>query len=323
MDTFIEKEITIQGKFNLSGTLSVPAGLKGKAPAVLFIHGSGNVDRDENVKNLPINAFKHLSDDLVSQGFVTLRYDKRGVGKSEGDFWEMGFWDLVDDAESAVKFLKEQSEVDADTIILIGHSEGCVIAPTLYDRLPVQGIVLLAGIVGGVFDASAFQVQEVMDEIKTMKGPKGFFMRLLVQEKKAKAQNKKFYGRIMASDKAVMRYMGHKVNAKWIREHRQYIVDDVLKKIGCPVLAITGSKDVQVHPDDARRMGDIVKSSFEYHIIPDMNHLLRKQEEPLSILKLIKIYKKLIKNPLEPRLIELLNDWMKQFLEKEGQKQAV
>lgn len=295
--------------------MCVPAGLKGKAPGVLFLHGSGNVDRNENVKNLPINAFQLLSDDLVSMGFVALRYDKRGVGQSEGNFWDAGFWDLVDDAESAVQFLKQQDEVDPDNIILVGHSEGCVIAPALNQRLPVQGIVLLAGIVGGVFDASAHQVQQVLSEVKTLKGPKGFFMRLLVREKNVRKQNEKFYGRIMASGEAVMRFQGHKVNAKWIREHRQYIVDDALKQISCPVLAIRGSKDVQVHPDDARRMGELIHAPFEYHIIPDMNHLLRNQEEPVSILSLIKIYKKSsVKKMLDPELTRYLNAWVEKFL---------
>ena len=141
-------------------------------------------------------------------------------------------------------------------------------------------------------------------------------MRLLVREKKVRAQNEKFYSKIMDSKESVMRFKGSKINAKWIREHKKFTVDTVLSQADCPVLAITGSKDVQVYPEDAQRMGDIIKSPFEYHIIPDMNHLLRKQSEPASIMAIKKIYKKAVQMPLEPQLIEIINNWMRKFLGK-------
>ena len=68
----------------LSGTLTLPSA-EGVYPAVLMIPGSGQVDRDENARKLPINAFRQISDYLVRQGYATLRYDKRGVGASQGD----------------------------------------------------------------------------------------------------------------------------------------------------------------------------------------------------------------------------------------------
>ena len=305
-----DREVVIEAKYKLAGTLSVPGGISKKVPGVLFIHGSGPVDRNENVKGIAINAFKYLAEDLTQLGFATLRYDKRGIGKSEGNHLETGLWDLVDDAEQALKFLKSQPEVAADKIILIGHSEGCVIAPALNARLAVQGMVLLAGIVGGVFDASQYQIDQVFREIKEMKGLKGFMMRLLVNEKKARPKNDETLKKLFDSDKDIVKIKGRKVNAKWMREQKAFVVDPVLAKAECPILAITGSKDIQVHPEDAKRMGEIVKSPFEYHIIPDMNHLLRNQPEPPSILKIKKIYKKSVKKPLDPELIDVLNKWI-------------
>ena len=45
---------------------------------------------------------------------MTLRFDKRGVGKSDGDIMKTGMWDLVSDIESTITYLKEQPFVDPE-----------------------------------------------------------------------------------------------------------------------------------------------------------------------------------------------------------------
>lgn len=314
--TRADREVVIEGEFRLKGTFGIPKSAGGKAPGVLFIHGSGPLDRDENVKGFAINAFKDLAADLAGMGFATLRYDKRGCGESEGDFYKTGLWDLVDDAQRALEFLKSQSEVDGSRIILIGHSEGCVVAPALNAREPVQGMALLACIAGGVFDSSGYQMDRIFKEIKEMKGLKGFFLRLLANEKRAKKANAKIYAKIMASDKEVYNFNGKKMSGKWFREHKNFVVDSALAVAECPILAMTGKKDVQVVPEHARKIGEIASSPFEYHIIEDLNHMLRKQEEPPSMMNIKKIYKKSLGMPIDSELIGYLNAWMGQFLQE-------
>jgi hypothetical protein len=70
----------------LAGTLTVPDGVQ-TAPALLFLPGSGQADRDDNVKRLPIDLFPPIAQAVGEIGFVTFRYDKRGVGASAGDYW--------------------------------------------------------------------------------------------------------------------------------------------------------------------------------------------------------------------------------------------
>ena len=109
----MEKEVKFHSdKYQLAGTLATPD-TGNRAPGVLLIPGSGQVDRNENHKKLPLNVFHDLSEFLSKNGYASLRYDKRGVGASEGNFWETGLYDNAADALAALECLKQQEEIDA------------------------------------------------------------------------------------------------------------------------------------------------------------------------------------------------------------------
>ena len=76
-----------------------------------------------------------------------MRYDKRGVGASEGDFWTAGLSDNVDDAAAAVACLRSQPGVDPERVYVCGHSEGATISIRLAGaHEPIAGAILLAGV---------------------------------------------------------------------------------------------------------------------------------------------------------------------------------
>ena len=131
------------GGLALAGTLTVPQG-KGPFPAVVLVHGSGPVDRDETLFGHKI--FLVLADHLSRQGIAVLRYDKRGIGKSGGVYKGATTHDFASDAEAAVAFLRGRPEVDAARIGMVGHSEGGLIAPMVAARDPkLAFVVMLAG----------------------------------------------------------------------------------------------------------------------------------------------------------------------------------
>jgi uncharacterized protein len=131
------------GKVSLAGTMSVPNG-KGPFPAVLLIAAAGPEGRDEEVAGHRV--FVVLADHLLRKGVAVLRYDKRGVGASTGDFDTASFDDLVSDAASAFRYLKLRPDVDLRRVGIIGHSEGGSIAPAVagLDK-EVAFIVVMAG----------------------------------------------------------------------------------------------------------------------------------------------------------------------------------
>ena len=104
--TSSHREVNFYSDISINGTLSIPNNNEELKPAVVLIPGSGSVDRDGNVKLLKSDLLLKLSELFTQNGFVTLRYDKRGVGKSASCYVKAGLTEFIDDAVSAVRFLK-------------------------------------------------------------------------------------------------------------------------------------------------------------------------------------------------------------------------
>jgi pimeloyl-ACP methyl ester carboxylesterase len=310
-----EQEVSFEsGEIELAGRVALPDG-EGPFPCVLLITGSGQVDRNENHKKLQLNVFYDISRSLAQNGIASLRYDKRGVGRSQGDHWKTGFYDHAEDALSALRYLKHQKSVQPQSIFLLGHSEGAMIATRLAGTgAEVAGIVLIAG------PAQSGEAVLRWQATKVTRGLRGFnaWLIKLFHVDVLKSQQKAI-NRIKQSNKDWYRQnLFVKVNAKWFREFMAYNPADDMPGIKVPVLAITGSKDIQVDPQDLERMAELLKAPFERHVIKDMTHLLRTEEREPSISD----YKRQLKRPIEPELLDIILHWLKNRTAERQQVQS-
>jgi alpha-beta hydrolase superfamily lysophospholipase len=304
-----EKEIQFKsGELQLAGTMALPS-TSGQFPGVLFITGSGQVDRNENHQKIHLNAFYDISHYLAQNGIASLRYDKRGVGQSEGDYWSTGFNDHVQDALAALQYLKQQETIRTNSIFILGHSEGAVIAAKIAGNgANVAGVILLSGSAQSGEAVLKWQAKQVA---KGLKGINGWLIRKLHIDV-AKAQQKQI-DKIKQSNKDWYRQqLVAKVNAKWLREFMAYDPSEDFPRITVPVLAITGSKDVQVNPADLERMASLVNAPIEQHLIPGMTHLLRVVDGDAGISD----YTEEIKEPIEPQVLEIVLHWLKNRIEE-------
>jgi uncharacterized protein len=300
----IERDVIFaSGSLHLAGTLRLPDA-DGQWPAVLLVPGSGQVDRNENASKLRINAFHDIAVHLSEQGIATLRYDKRGVGASEGNFWETGFFDNVTDAGAALGCLKSQKEIRSDKVFLLGHSEGAMTSTRLAATgAGVSGVILLAGPARKGEDVLVWQCEQV---VKGMRGFNKWLINLFHMDVR-KSQQKQL-DKIKKSNKNSYRVRGVvKLNAKWFREFMAYNPADDLPKIQVPVLALTGSKDIQVAPADLGQMAGLVKAEFESHILPNITHLLRVEPgEPT-----LSTYKQQIDQPVDKSVLQTISEWLR------------
>jgi uncharacterized protein len=305
-------DVMIEGQFSLKGTLTIPTDSKEKNPAILIIPGTGMTNRDGNDKGITINIYKDIADFFTSIGFITLRYDKRGTHESSGDYYTAGVKDLIDDAAACVKFLKKDHRVNANSVLILGHSEGALLAPAVHDQEPAAGLILLAGAAEPSKDLLPKQFEMAMKEIKETKGFKGWLFKLLNVPKKAQKQQDAVMAKILNSKEDTLKIKGAKINAKWMREQFDYDVCEYLQKITCPTIAITGEKDIQVPPDHAEKIAGIVKGESEWYIIHDMNHILRKYLKEHKMLTLMKEYKSMFDQPIDSDLLDTMEKWLKE-----------
>jgi len=293
----------------LSGTLTLPDAQR-IYPGVLLIPGSGQVNRDENAKKLSIDAFREIAADLAGKGIASLRYDKRGVGESQGNFWETGFYDNVRDAATALHVLKFNEYVQPEHVFLLGHSEGALIATRqAASGVDIAGVILLAGTAQPGEDVLLWQGEQFTKEVR---GLNGFLIKALLIDV-GKAQRKQLE-KIKRSKKDWYRVrLISKMNAKWMREFLAYNPADDLPKIRVPVLAITGSKDIQVAPSGLKVMAGLVKSDFEWHEVPDVTHLLRAETGEASL----STYRRQVQRPVDQRVLGIISNWLERHIELE------
>lgn len=147
-----EITVVVDDATTLAGTVTVPAPRSGvgegrrRRPAVLVIGGSGPQDRDGQRPELPGYApWRELSDGLAAAGYVVLRVDDRGTAASRGRFAGATTDDFARDAAACVAWLRAHPAVDPARVVLVGHSEGAVVALLVARDDPVINALVLLG----------------------------------------------------------------------------------------------------------------------------------------------------------------------------------
>jgi len=236
----------------LSGTLTLPQNT-GPFPAIVLIAGSGPNNRDEEV--FGHKPFLVLSDYLTKQGIVVLRYDKRGCGKSEGDYKSAITSDFASDAKYAGRYLAGRKEVDKNNIGFIGHSEGGIITFMLAANTPeIPFIVSLAGssLKGdsvlmlqreAIYTAMGIPAESINQENALVR--KAFkIAENANDEQTLKQQLSGLFDNL--SSNPLYEQLAAQLSAPWMRS---FLKDDpaiYLQNVRCPLLALNGDKDLQV-----------------------------------------------------------------------------
>ncbi len=289
------------GGCSLAGTYAEAAN---PAAAALLITGSGKTDRDSDV-HLPLHQMlrggitRQVSDAVVAARVCTLRYDKRGVGASGGDYLSIGMAQRLADTRAALGWLAAAAA--GLPLLAIGHSEGTYYAARLAADGDVAGAVLLSGSARTGAEVLSWQTQKMAERL-----PRSARVILRLMRTDAIRAQRKNMDRILASSDDVMRIQGTRVNARWVRDFAAYDPRPVLARITVPVLAITGGEDVQVPPEDVDAIGRLVQGPFDGHVLGDLSHMLRP--DPASIGP--RGYRRATRQKVSPEVLDLITGWV-------------
>jgi pimeloyl-ACP methyl ester carboxylesterase len=294
--------LQVPGEHPLSGTLTLPDCSSTSAPSVLLAAGSGPIDRDSNHRRMRFDVTRQLASALAAEGIASLRYDKRGVGESPGDWRAAGLYDNVDDLGRARDALAARPEVDPARIVLAGHSEGALLAAALAARegAPVAGVVLLSMSATPGEELLRWQARQIGP---TLPAPVRALLRLFRTDLEAKVAAN--HARVKATTTDVARLGGARVNARWLREFLAHDPRADLARLHVPVLALTGEKDLQVPAADLDVVAATVPGLVETHRVPDLTHTLRRQPGPASL----RAYRAELRSAVDPEVLRTVVGW--------------
>jgi CubicO group peptidase (beta-lactamase class C family)/pimeloyl-ACP methyl ester carboxylesterase len=274
-----EEVVFRNGDVVLTGTLVLPVG-QGPHPAIVMIHGSG-----PQTRRSPVATW------YAYHGIAYLSFDKRGAGKSTGDWREAGLSELTDDVLAAVKLLRQRKEIDGNQIIIEAISEGGWVAPVVAVRDPkIRSIILVAG-------PALDYVSELLNEVEENSKARGLggedLKKALEFKRQALAMLKEGAG---LNDEAWERFQDfvrpHR-SEKWFRyvaepekrswaQKKLYLMSQVdtpklWQQITIPVFASYGGKDLNVPA--ARNIAALEEAlqsarnrDYRIKLYPNINH---------------------------------------------------
>ncbi|MGA7162271.1 MAG: alpha/beta fold hydrolase [Bacteroidota bacterium] len=311
----------------LAGTFTKPKS-GGPFPVLLLITGSGPQNRDEEL--FGHKPFLVIADYLTRRGIAVLRVDDRGTGKSTGVFSAATTRDFAGDVRAGIKYLKSRSDVNGKKIGLLGHSEGGLIAPMVAsESKDVAFIVMMAGpaLPGDqilylqdslVSTAMGIPPEEIQKELRLNRTLYSL-IRIESDTMKLQQEIRSAIRESMASDSATVGKINEEaVNAAvkqftspWFRFFVTYDPIPALEKVNCPILALDGSKDLQVPATQnleglelafkaSRNKNAIAK------LLPGLNHLFQKAETGTPV-----EYSR-IEETINPGALKVIGDWVEE-----------
>ncbi|WP_017939293.1 alpha/beta hydrolase family protein [Zestomonas thermotolerans] len=281
----------------LHGTLLLPQSDQ-PVPIALLVAGSGPTDRDGNNPFAGRNdSLKRLARALATQGIATLRYDKRGIAASraaEPDERQLSVDGYVDDVVAWSRLLAADPRFGP--LVLIGHSEGALIATLAAERAGATALVSIAG--------AARPIDQVLREQLRSRLPP----LLLAQSEAliASLQAGRTVDRVPVELEVLFRPSVQPYLISLFRNDPAA----AFARLRIPALIVQGNHDIQVSVADAEAL-KAARPDAELLLIPGMNHVLRIV--PADLRKQLASYDQ-PELPLARQLIDGILDFLRRHL---------
>ncbi len=308
----------------LAGTLTIPRGQgDGPFPAVVLVSGSALQNRDEEI--MGHNPFKAIADYLAQRGIAVLRYDDRGFGQSTGDASAATTFDFTRDACGALEFLAKTDGIDAKRLGVIGHSEGGIVAAIIaaqqgQDLPKVSFIVMLAGpgVRGdellleqarAIAKASGVTIEQT--EMATALNSKLYS--IAIKETSIESRRQEIF-ELLKKEAPELESQADGIAAQvlspWVVQFLKLDPADYLRNITIPVLALNGTKDLQVPAaSNLPAIDEALKEAGNTHYrlvaLDGLNHLFQHAKTGLP-----NEYAQL-QEDFAPEALALMGDWIR------------
>lgn len=288
-----------QDHIQLHAVLTIPKEYKIKACAVL-VSGSGKQDYDETIAGH--KPFWVIADYLTRNGYAVIRFDDRGSYRSTGNFDQSTIYDFAEDVNAIINMAKERTGIQDDSKMgLIGHSEGSMVSQIVLTQRKLGFFISLAGPGAPVTDLMLQQNEDLSPALgipsnEFVKSVKPALKEMFVVvanlkldsaaalvkikkifKKKSAQLPQNFKTRFGIGTEAEGMIIGGLLT-KPFREFMAFKPSLYLSKIKTPILAINGTKDLQVNSNLNLKVFESYKgnnSLNEVVYVENKNHLFQ------------------------------------------------
>ena len=274
---YTTEEVTfLNGNIPLNGTLVLPEGYSRTTPALIMVTGSGLQNRDEEIYDH--KPFAVIADALARAGVATLRYDDRGFGGYEGNINDCTTEDFKNDALAGMDLLRKRF----DKVGVMGHSEGGTIALMIAAEQKADFIVSLAGMVVSGAETLVSQnrialAQAGIDASVTDTYCKAIEEAFTATVKGSSMPDIDDYDLPAALKQNYIAVLSQ-IRMPYMRHFLELDMRPLLDRIACPVLALNGTKDIQVEHENnlsALRNGLPSNEKTCIEAVEGVNHLFQ------------------------------------------------
>ena len=292
-----EEEITLNTPTgDIHGKLMLPES-NAPCPVVIIIAGSGPTDMDGNSigTRMTNNSLLYLAQELASKGIASVRYDKRGIGKSSAAGTkeeDLRFEHYINDAAAWAD--KLGSDKRFNKVIIAGHSEGSLIGMVAArESKAVKAYVSIAGC-----GSPAYEILEKQLQSQPMQ----------IQQESAAICKELCEGRTVEQIPFYLASLYRKSVQPYLISWFAYNPAVEIAKLNIPVLILQGDKDIQVGTDEAEKLHASLPTSSLY-IVKDMNHVL-KQCDTMKQMAQLATYSN-ADLPIKPELVSHIVEFIK------------
>ena len=293
-----EEEITLNTQTgDIHGKLMLPES-NTPCPVVIIIAGSGPTDMDGNSigTGLTNNSLLYLARELAANGIASVRYDKRGIGKSSAAGTkeeELRFDHYIDDAAAWAD--KLAGDARFCKVVIAGHSEGSLIGMVAAKRSKaVKGYVSISGCGSPAYEILEKQLQSQPAQI---------------QKESAEICKELREGRTVAQVPFYLAALYRQSVQPYLISWFAYNPAVEIAKLNIPVLILQGDKDIQVGVEEAEKLHAAHPSSSLY-IIKEMNHVLKHCDTMQQMAQLATYSKPEL--PIKPELVSHIVEFVKE-----------
>ena len=291
--------------FSLASTVTTPVGREMPQdgwPAVLLVPGTASVDRDENLFGVPL--FAQLAAALADEGYLVMRYDKRGAGQSGGRQESAALEDYADDVRTLVRYLDRRDDVDEKRIAVAGHGEGGWVG--LYAASREKRIDALALLHVPSIRGTELVLEQQRAELDRIQAPAA------ERVQKIELQRQIHAAVLDEGDwEDIPDNLRLRADTFWFRSFLEFDPAEVMRRTRQPMLILHGELDRQIPPHHADRLAELAlarrreESTIQLAKMPGINHLLLR-----ATTGGVAEYSRLSDKNVASEVISVLTDWL-------------